>query len=187
MAAYKSVFALMPALRKVRLSWILQCGKMLITERVITVLTRGIDVMMVYFIVTDRTHGVMKTLVFVTPVYVVVCTIIVCLNEVLVNMGYDVTGIEELKKIAGQHHRPSQWFKRFVSWILRRRTTIFLIGSWFYLDPDYVTLLLRDKTRTVWSDILLITTPSVILSMVVWTPIYWCACGGVRWAAWIMR
>lgn len=80
----------------------------------------------------------------------------------------------------------TQIIQRFISWFMRSRKTIFWIGSWFYLDPDYVTLLLRDRRKSFLSDLFRITLPSVCISMFVWTPIWWGAYRGYEWAKWLM-
>ena len=66
--------------------------------------------------------------------------------------------------------------------IIRSRKLIFWIGSWFYLDPDYVTLLLRKKEDGYLLTFLQITLPSVVINMVVWLGAWWFAGQGFPWA-----
>ncbi len=163
-------------------------GKFVITERIITALTRTVDVLMIYFIWTDPgIWGLVKCFLFVTPVYLAFCGLVVYISDQIHSKGFDVTGIEELRKIADKKYEKKQYIKRFASWTLRRRLTIFWVGSWFYLDPDYVTLLLRDKTKGFWYMLFTITLPSVLCSMIVWTSAYWLACRGVEGAQWLIE
>lgn len=159
-------------------------GKFLIMERVLGALTRTVDVLMIYFIWTDPKFGALKAFFIGTPLNFALCAFIVYSNDVLVRKGYDITGLEELRQLAHKQYRREQYIRRFTAWMLCRRRTIFLIGSWFYLDPDYVTLLLQDRRDSVWVNILKITLPSVILAMAIWTPLYWSAFQGYQWAVW---
>jgi len=159
-------------------------GKFLIAERLLGLVARTVDVVMIYFIWTDPIFGPMKAFVIGVPMNFAISATVVYINEIFVRSGYDVTGLEELRQMAHTTYQKKQYVKRFVSWILRRQMTIFLIGSWFYLDPDYVTLLLQERKNNVWSNIWKITFPSVILAMLVWTPVYWGAYQGFRWAVW---
>jgi hypothetical protein len=141
---------------------------------------------MIYFIWTDPKFGVVYAFFVGGVVYFAFCASIIYVNDVFVRNGYDITGIEELRQMADKHYPRKNWVKASVSWMLRRKTTIFLIGSWFYLDPDYVTLLLRDKEKSFWTNLVEITLPSVFISMMVWTPVWWCACKGYSWAVWLI-
>lgn len=161
-------------------------GKYIVTERVITFLTRIVDALMIYFIWTIPDYGVVYAFVVGGIVYFVLCASVIYINDVFLRNGYDITGIEELRQMAHRSYPQKNWVKRLVSWMLKRKTTIFLVGSWFYLDPDYVTLLLRDKDKGLVASLTKITLPSVIISMAVWTPIYWCACKGYTWAVWLI-
>lgn len=159
--------------------------KYVITERVLTFLTRIVDALMIYFIWADPVYGVIKAFLICTPINFVLCCIVVYLNDIFVKNGHDFTGIEEFREMAYETYHKRQYVKRFASWTLKRRRTIFLVGSCFYIDPDYVTLLLRDKEKGFWNNSLKITLPSVLLAMTVWTPVYWCAHKGYIWATWL--
>jgi hypothetical protein len=141
---------------------------------------------MIYFIWTDPVYGVLKAFFFCTPINFALCCSVVYLNDVFMRNGHDLTGIEEFREMAHETYHKRQYVKRLASWMLKRKRTIFLIGSWFYVDPDYVTLLLRDRNLGFWSNAVRITLPSVVLAMTVWTPIYWCAFKGYSWAAWLV-
>ncbi len=161
-------------------------AKYIITERIITGLAHLVSVGMIYFIWTDPEYGVYKAFFFMTPVYLAICVATVYISDLLMKKGYDVTGVEELRLMVNRPYTQGQYVKRFVQWILKRKLSIFFIGSCFHLDPPYVTLLLRDKNKGLMANSLLITTPSVILSMFVWTVIFWSAFRGYEWVRWFM-
>ncbi len=143
-------------------------------ERILTVLTRGVDALMIYIIWEKPQLGAIGAFIIVTPVNLLFCSLVVLLNDVLKKYGTDMTGIDQIRQSAKEKGG-------FKLWVIRRRATIFLIGSWLYLDPDYVTLFLR-KDTSFWKNTWRITLPSTILAMLVWTPIYWAAHEGYTWA-----
>jgi len=124
---------------------------------------------MIYYIVSDPEYGLLKAFVYGTLVNLAFCSSIVFLSNKLEEHGFNLTGIEDFRKDAEA--------SGFRGWILRRRASIFWIGSWFYLDPDYVTLLLQEKAAGFIRNFVKITLPSTLLAMVVWTAIY----GGIYW------
>lgn|GEM_PF-6197798 len=171
------------------LSW--KIGKFFITERVITLLTRVIDLLTIGLIFGDPSiQGALKAFVFITPVNLIFCMGVVYVLAVFARNGYDLSGLEELKQMRHEQYSERQRIKRLLQWILRRRETIFWIGSWFFLDPDYVTILLYDRTKSFTANIVTITVPSVVLAMIIWVPLYWifvnALIGGYRWAAWFL-
>ncbi len=157
-------------------------GKFIITSQIITALTRLIDVGMIYYIVSGGKYGAVKAFLFMTPLNIILSMAIVYVVEWLLDKGHDVTGVEELRSMENKSYSSKQWIKRFVQWIIKRKVTIFWIGSWYYIDPDYVTLLIRERERGFWFNSFYITIPSVLLAMIVWTPVYWLAFRGVQWA-----
>lgn len=154
------------------------------TERVITGLSRLLDGWMIYLISQDVQYGIYKAFFYVTPFYALLCISAVYVSDYFLAKGSDITGMEELRKIECTQYKRSQFFKRFLKWILSRKNTIFWIGSWCSIDPTYVTLLLRRSSKEFWRNSLLITIPSVTLSMLVHTGIWWCAVKGFGWAVW---
>ncbi len=156
--------------------------KFIITERIITALTRVVDVLMIILISTDPVLGWLKAFFIGGLIYAALCGVIIWVNDAALARGIDLTGLEEVRNLATQDLATRQYLKRFIAWVLSRRRSIFWVGSWFYLDPDYVTLLLRRSNKTFWQDFWGITVPSVIMSMLVWTSVYWCAFRGYVWA-----
>ena len=157
-------------------------AKFIVTEKTLGVITRLIDVGMIYIIVTGGKYAAIKAFVVMTPANIVLSMAIVYLIDRLNSLGWDITGIDEMRKMENTDYKPNQYIKRFIRWMLLRKMTVFLIGSWFYLDPDYVTLLVRDSKKSFWANSFRITIPSVFLAMVVWTFFYWAAYQGFQWA-----
>ncbi|MBI5133821.1 MAG: hypothetical protein HZA81_00305 [Candidatus Taylorbacteria bacterium] len=166
-----------------------KAGKFFVTERIITVATRIFtDVPMLAFIVGDPEFGWLKAIVFVTPLYVMVCIAIVLISDFFLKNGVDITGIEEARALSDENLTHNQFTARFVRWFTKRRLLIFWVGSIYYLDPDYVTLLLRRKEDGLMKTTIKITVPSVLLSMLFWSTLYWLIYQPFKhteWAQWL--
>jgi len=160
-----------------------------IAERVITVATRVFtDGPMLYILAWDSTVvGLMTAFAVVTPIYFILCIVVVLVSDAGFRNGLDLTGLETLRGLEHKMFARRQWFKRIFQKILRSRRLIFWVGSWFYLDPDYVTLLLRKKEDGYVSTFLRITFPSVVISMLVWLGVWWAAVQGFRLAVWVLE
>lgn len=187
-------------------------GQIIFIERLITFLTRITDVAMVYFIWQFGAVGMLFSFFGVGIPYFLFCAGIVQTSEYFFARGHDITGLEELRGMAREEdfrrrwfkryvllgrlspqveaerlavwkeYQGQHWFRRIVAWVLSSRKTIFWIGSWFYLDPDYVTLLIYRREKGFWWNMFTITLPSVAISMAVWTTVYYCAYLGLSWA-----
>lgn len=160
-----------------------------IAERVITVVTRVLtDVPMLKILYQDSSiTGLETAFIIVTPIYLALCIAVVLISDVGLKKGLDLTGLERLRELEHAVLTEKQWFKRIIRGILRSPRLIFWVGSWFYLDPDYVTLLIRKKEEGYVSTFLRITLPSVVISMVVWLGVWWAAVQGFRWAVWMLK
>lgn len=163
------------------LPW-LPLARFIFAERVITVLTRVFDVLDVALIVQ---YGPITAFVVVTPLYFAFCGIIVWLSHRSATRGIDLFGIDTLRVLVTADPAGLTRWKRFARWVLQRRTSIFWIGSVFYLDPDFVTLLLRRPGDTLWRTLAMIALPSVVLSQTVWVGVYWLGYQGFTWARWL--
>jgi len=162
----------------------------ILSERVITILTRFVDALIIWFLTMDPEHGIngiTKAFVIVTPIYLAACILVVLGNDIAIKKGWDPIGIEGFRQLEHAVLLKNQWFKRLVRRILMSKRLIFWIGSWFYIDPDYVTLLIRKKEEGYLVTFLRITLPSVLISMVVWLGIYWAGFQGYKWAVWMMK
>jgi hypothetical protein len=129
-------------------------------------------------------RGLAVAFAVVTPIYLLLCIAIVIASDEAFKKGMDLTGLETLRELERKSLGGAQWFQRIIQKILRSRKLIFWVGSWFHLDPDYVTLLLRRKEEGYAVIFLRITLPSVVVSMVVWLAVWWFAVNGFRWAVW---
>lgn len=164
----------------IRTLWqnLLAMSRFALAERVITFLTRGLDVMMISFIVTDPQWGWMKSMLIVSPLYAVFCSTILVGNEYYsTTRNMDITGLETLSQT------------RLGKWMLQRQWTIFWFGSLVLLDPDYVSLLLHKRGQSVWRTVFTTTIPSVVYSMIFWTTVYWLIYQPFKetsWAKWIV-
>jgi hypothetical protein len=166
-----------------------KAGKFLITERIITVATRVFtDVPMLGFILGDPEYGWLKSMLLVTPGYILVVVGIIVISDLFHSNGIDITGIEEMRQVANQNLERKQWAKRIIAWIMRKESLIFWVGSWFYLDPDYVTLMLRKKEDSLLKTTIKLVIPSVLISMVFWSTVYWLVYQPFKhmeWAKWL--
>lgn len=160
-----------------------------LAERAITITTRVFtDVPMLAILAWDSNiTGLTTAFIVVTPIYLFLCISIVLFSDAAFRRGLDLTGLETLRELEHTVLEEKQWFRRLLQRILQSRKLIFWIGSWFYLDPDYVTLLLRKKEESYISTFLRITLPSVVVSMVVWLVVWWAAVQGFRWAVWMLE
>lgn len=155
--------------------------KFIVTEKILGLITRLIDVGMIYIFVEGGSYAALKCFVLMTPINIIMTIVIIYLIDKISDLGFDITGIEELRKMEYVTCERKQYIKRLIRWVLHRKATIFWVGSWYYLDPDYVTLLIRDQKRSFWSNILRITIPSTVLAMIIWTLFYWAAYQGYQW------
>lgn len=164
-------------------------GKFMLAERVISVLTRCIDALIIGLIFAyPGIENLWWIFLSTTLLNLIFCALVVLVVDFIrAKYGIDLTGIEELKRYVSAS---DSTFKKIVNYMLSSRRTIFWIGSWFYLDPDYVTLILRDVKKSVLRDIYEITVPSVLFAMIVWVPAYWALCTafkmGAVWAGWFI-
>lgn len=162
--------------------------KFIVVDRILGIFTRTVDALMIFFIINDPIYGVLKAFFIAGAYNFLLCAVTVGLNNYLAKKNYDLTGLGwfvelDYEKPVGKSifvlEVAKRWFLTAKNWMLRRRATIFWIGSWFQLDPDYVTLLLQDRQRGYWRIIFSITLPSVAVAMIVWTFIYWFLLRGI--------
>jgi len=161
----------------------------ILAERGLTIVERILtDGPVIWILARDSSErGILWASVVCTLISVVVYIAVVFVSDVAYKRGVDVTGLETLRQLEYAVLEPRQWFKRLIRWMLQSRRLIFWIGSWFYLDPDYVTLLLRKKEEGYAAAFLKITLPSVFLSVVVWVALWWAAVQGFWWAVWVLE
>lgn len=159
-------------------------------ERAITVATRVLtDAPMLAILAWDSSvTGIATAFIAITPISFLLCVSVVMASDAAhKKTGVDWTGLETLRELEHEVLEEKRWIYRILQWILRSPRLIFWVGSWFYLDPDYVTLLLRKKGEGYIHVFLRITLPSAVLGMVVWTATYWAAVKGFWLAAWALE
>lgn len=166
-----------------RNNW-LRAAELILLERVNTFFARLIDLLMVYLLWKGY---LVAELTICIPAYFALCVGFVWTYDWRVSKGAKLLSLEKLQSFKNSeldrkeyvsHHFKWIWDK-FLQWILKRDTTIFLIGSIFVLDPNFVTLILRSGSKSWHRDFLKITLPSVVYCVVAWTVIYSLAIKGI--------
>lgn len=151
-------------------------GKFVIADRVLGVVTRSVDASMLYFLLAFDTWGIPAALIVSGAWNFLLCGLIVWLcNTVLDRTGIDMSGLSDLRswidRSLARGGTLSQ-IARIRGLILTSRRTTFWVGSWFWLDPDFVTLLLQRRSDGLVRSLLKITLPSVVIAQTVWTGVY---------------
>jgi hypothetical protein len=165
-------------------NWIEKVSGAVLTERAITIAGRAlIDVPMVWLFANG--FGVVEVFLLATPAYFLFSLIVVVLYEFFLSRGRDLLGIDYLRKLEAEEGRLG-FFDKMARWVMRRKITIFLLGSLFFLDPDVVTLLLRKKGESLRRVALRITLPSAIWAIIFWSVTYKLAVMGFRYAQWLI-
>lgn len=157
-------------------------GRGLLAERLLTVLTRLlIDAPMVYLFIEG--YSIYEVVGIFIPWCFIFYIVIIYIYDYFVAKGYDLLGLDYLVKLQDQEISKEQIFKRLARWIVKRKVTIFLIGSLFELDPDVVAILLRKEGERG----VRILALSVVYSIVFWSIIYWLAVKGYRHFSYFMK
>jgi hypothetical protein len=159
-------------------------SRFILTERLIGVGEKLIEVLMIALIIK---YGVIEELLIATPIYFFFCVGVVKIYDHFLSKGMDLLGIEYLRGLRNTAVERKSILKRFARWIMKRRTTIFWLGSIFRLDPDVVTLLLREDKRNTFENSIKITLPSVVLSMVFWTMVFKLGIMGFKYFTWFVQ
>jgi len=159
-------------------------SRFILTERLIGVGEKLIEVLMIALIIK---YGVIVELLIATPIYFFFCVGVVKIYDHFLSKGMDLLGIEYLCGLRNTAVDRKSILKRFARWIMQRRTTIFWLGSIFRLDPDGVTLLLRDDKSKTTENALKITLPSVVLSMMFWTGVFKLGIMGFKYFKWFVE
>lgn len=145
-------------------------GKVIITHQVIGLGEKAIDAAIIYLIIF---HGVAAAVLIATPLYFMFVIFVIRAYDFFLDRGYDLLELENLRANGSS--------KLFLRWILKRRVTIFLVGSFYQLDPDGVTILLRRNREAFWHNALAIALPATLLSMSIWITVFTLAIKGYEW------
>lgn len=130
-----------------------------------------------------------------------VAAVIFCVVVLEIELRYRATGVEHLRdwaySVENLPYRPRSVFLRISHAIARLFRNTFramlrvmfrsywltlIFGSVFYLESDYVTLLLRRPDEGRLSTYVRVMLPSVTWSIGVWTLIYWASLEFALWA-----
>lgn len=161
-------------------SFLERIARFFIAYQIIGLGEKGFSIAMLFLILN---HKVIDVVLFVTPIYFFYCIFIVRAYDFFLEKGYDLLELENLRVGSSKSNNSN----KLLRWILRRKNTIFLVGSCFQLDPDGVTILLRENKKKFWKNSFKITLPSVLLSMTFWTAVYVSAIRGYEWAKWLIE
>lgn len=166
-------------------NWIEKVSGAVLTERAITVVGRTvIDFPMIWLF--EEGQGVITVFLLITPIYLLFAISVVALYDFCLRRGKDLLGIDYLRSLEDKNLKKSQLYDRAARWVMRRRITIFWIGTIFFLDSDIVTLLLRKDDETLGRTFVTITFPSVIWGMIFWSAVYKLAIMGFKYARWLI-
>lgn len=147
-------------------------GKMsrfLLLGRVAGIGEKLLDILVIFLIIKV---GVIAEFLIVVPLYSCYCMGIVVAYDHFLKKGYDFAGLEYLRNIQRGNVEKKRFFKRFLRAVMRRRYSIFWIGSVVQINPDGVTLLLRKDRTSTFSNFINITLPSTALSIAFWTIVF---------------
>lgn len=158
--------------------YIKKASKIVVTHQIIGLGEKVLDILMIYLLIK---YPVYVAFVVVTLLYYAYTLFVVMAYDYFLAKGYDLLELENLKK-----HGADPESSKLLQWILKRRTTIFMVGSCCQLDPDGVTILLR-KDRNFWKNAFMITLPSVIVCMVWWTTVLKLGLMGVGLFPWFLQ
>jgi hypothetical protein len=178
----------MPWIRKfwqINGGWIEKVSGAVLTERAITVVGRAVvDVPMIWLF--EKGQSVVTVFLLITPVYLAFALGVVALYDFCLRRGQDLLGIDYLRSLEKKDLKRNQTCERATRWVMRRRSTIFIFGTLFFLDSDIVTLLLRKENETFGRAAVRITLPSVIWGMIFWSAVYKLAVMGFKYARWLI-
>src|SRR3989344_6855019 len=148
-------------------------ARALVVERILSFLDKFIDAAMVLALLIWGPVGC-----FVVGF---ILSIIFALSVLEGELRTGFTGIEDLKQYVAEGTEDS-WLKRKIMPLLfRSYWTMMLIGSIFYIESDYVTLILKRKGETRVSIFFRVLLPSVTWGIFGWTLFYWGALEVAEW------
>jgi hypothetical protein len=144
--------------------------------------SRLVDGLILWIVVS---HGFLLSCAVCIPAFFLICVHWLKIYQRFQDEGTDLQKIQYLRNLHKKKYKTCT--EQMTVWILRRKTTIFLFGSPFFLDPDLVTLLLRKKNYFTWRECLKITLPSVIQCIMVWALIFQLGVWGWKYFQWFVK
>lgn len=162
----------------------------LVTERILSLLSKPIDAVMLFAVIA---WGPVWCFVIGCILELIFCAGIIYLHGHSVRKGYDFTGVNDVRDwifapVEGSRTHSlisAMWrfFLKSIKWILRRTLGSYwpmvLVGSVIYIEPDYVSLMLKKQNETELSLICRVTIPAILWSIGFWTLIMWGGWEGV--------
>ena len=158
----------MEGIRKL-LKVLAKMSRFLLIGRVAGIGEKLLDILVISLIIKV---GVIAEFLIVVPLYSCYCTGIIVAYDYFLEKGYDFAGLEYLRNMQKGKVEKKKFFKRFLRSVMRRRYSIFWIGSVAQINPDGVTLLLRKDRTSTLRNFLGITLPSTVLSIAFWTTMF---------------
>lgn len=161
----------------------------------LNIISRLTDILMIVLIIN---FGLIAEILIVIPLYFAISIWNMMLYDRFRLTGHDLLQIDYFRKLSSTdigflstniNIISLKSIKRiiikipvyFLSIILKSRVAIFILGSIFILEPDIVTLLLRKKQEVTVRNALLITLPSNILCISLWSVIFYYGIYGFRY------
>jgi hypothetical protein len=148
---------------------LVKMSRFLLIGRVMGIGEKLLDILVIFLIIKV---GIIGEFLIVVPLYSCYCMGIVVAYDYFLEKGYDFVGLEYLRNLQKGKIEKKRFFKRFLRSVMRRRYSIFWIGSVAQMNPDGVTLLLRKDRSSTLSNFLGITLPSTLLSIAFWTTVF---------------
>lgn len=144
-------------------------SRFLLIGRVAGIGEKLLDVLVISLIIKV---GIVAEFFIVVPLYACYCMGMVVAYDYFLAKGYDFVGLEYLRNMERGKVERKQFVQRFLRSVMRRRYSIFCIGSVAQMNPDGVTLLLRKDRTSTLRNFLGITLPSTVLSIAFWTTVF---------------
>jgi hypothetical protein len=147
----------------------LKMSRFLLIGRVVGIGEKLLDILVISLIIKV---GIIAEFLIVVPLYSCYCMGIVVAYDYFLEKGYDFVGLEYLRNMQQGKLEKKKFFRRFLRSVMRKRYSIFWIGSVAQINPDGVTLLLRKDRTSTLKNFLGITLPSTVLSIAFWTIVF---------------
>ena len=151
-------------------------ARALVVERILSFLDKFIDAAMILALLIWGPIGCFAV--------GFVMSLVFCISVLEGELRTGFTGVEHLKDFASDETETT-WLKRklkpVLQWMFRSHWGMMLVGSVFYIESDYVTLILKRKNETRVSIFFRVMLPSVTWGILAWTLIYWASLELAEW------
>lgn len=141
-------------------NYLKRVGRFILAHQIIGLGDKTIDGLLLLLIIK---LGLVAAIIIIVAIYFVFYSIVIKVYDYFLDNGQDILELENLKESCND---PDS--NKILRWILKRRTTIFLVGSCVQLDPDGVTILLRKDRKDFWGNAVKIMLPSIVVAVVCW-------------------